>query len=62
MEAIQIQGTEQYTGVYVGTVGNNVWINVLVKNGGANICIRPDNAEKLIEQIRIAIKQVEYEG
>jgi hypothetical protein len=60
MESIKIEGVEQHTGVYVGIVNNGVWVNVLVKNGSANLCISPENAEKLIEALRVAIGQVEY--
>jgi len=62
MESIKIEGVEQHTGVYVGIVNNGVWVNVLVRNGNANLCITPENAEKLIEALRIAIGQVEYES
>jgi hypothetical protein len=62
MESIKIEGVEQHTGIYVDTIGEDVWVNIIVRNGTANLCITPENAEKLIEAIRIAIGEVEYAG
>ena len=62
MESIKIDGVEQHTGIYVDTIGEDVWIDIIVRNGSANLCITPENAEKLIEAIRIAIGEVEYAG
>ncbi len=62
MESIKIEGVEQHTGIYVDTIGEDVWVNIIVRNGTANLCITPENAEKLIEAIRTAIGQVEYAG
>ena len=62
MESIKIEGVAKYTGIYVNTIGKDVWINVVLSNGSANLSITPENAEKLIEAIRVAIGQVEYEG
>jgi hypothetical protein len=62
MESIKIEGVEQHTGIYVDTIGEDVWVNIIVRNGSANLCIKPENAEKLIEAIRTAICKVEYEG
>ncbi len=60
MESIKIEGVEQHTGIYVDTIGEDVWVNIIVRNGSANLCITPENAEKLIEAIRTAIGQVQY--
>jgi len=60
MESIKIEGVAKYTGIYVNTVSKDVWINVVLSNGSANLSITPENAEKLIEAIRIAIGEVEY--
>ena len=60
MESIKIDGVEQHSGIYVDTIGEDVWIDIIVRNGSANLCITPENAEKLIEAIRTAIGQVEY--
>jgi hypothetical protein len=65
MESIKIEGVEQHQGIYVDTIGENVWVNIIVRNGSANLCITPENADKLIEAIyrhRLAIGQVAYEG
>jgi hypothetical protein len=62
MESIKIEGVEQHTGIYVDTIGEDVWIDIIVRNGSANLCITPENAEKLIEAIRTAIGEVEYAG
>ena len=62
MESIKIDGVEQHSGIYVDTIGEDVWIDIIVRNGSANLCITPENAEKLIEAIRIAIGEVEYAG
>jgi hypothetical protein len=62
MESIKIEGVDQHTGIYVDTIAEDVWINIIVRNGTANLCITPENAEKLIEAIRIAIGEVEYAG
>jgi hypothetical protein len=62
MESIKIEGIEQHTGIYVDTIGEDVWVNIIVRNGSANLRITPENAEKLIEALRVAIGQVEYEG
>jgi hypothetical protein len=62
MESIKIEGVEPHTGIYVDTISEDVWINIIVRNGSANLCIKPENAEKLIEAIRTAICKVEYEG
>jgi len=62
MESIKIEGVEQHTGIYVDTIGEDVWVNIIVRNGSANLCIKPENAEKLIEAIRTAICKVEYES
>jgi hypothetical protein len=62
MESIQIKGVDHHTSIYVDTIYEDVWINIIVKNGTANLCITPENAEKLIEAIRIAIGEVEYAG
>jgi hypothetical protein len=62
MESIKIDGVEQHSGIYVDTIGEDVWIDIIVRNGSANLCITPENAEKLIEAIRTAIGQVEYAG
>ena len=62
MESIKIEGVEQFQSIYVGTISEYVWIDIIIKNGSANLCITPENAEKLIEAIRVAIGQVEYEG
>ena len=59
MESIKIDGVEQHSGIYVDTIGEDVWIDIIVRNGSANLCITPENAEKLIEGIRTAIAQVE---
>ena len=60
MESIKIEGVEPHTGIYVDTISEDVWINIIVRNGSANLCISPENAEKLIEALRVAIGQVEY--
>ena len=62
MESIKIDGVEQHSGIYVDTIGEDVWIDIIVRNGSANLCITPENAEKLIEAIRTAIGEVEYAG
>jgi hypothetical protein len=62
MESIKIEGVTRHTGIYVDTIGKDVWINVMLSNGSANLSITPENAEKLIEAIRTAICKVEYEG
>lgn len=62
MESIKIEGAERHTSIYVDTIGEDVWVNIIVKNGTANLRITPENAEKLIEAIRIAIGEVEYAG
>ncbi len=62
MESIKIEGVEPHQGIYVDTIGEDVWVNIIVRNGSANLCITPENAEKLIEAIRTAICKVEYEG
>ena len=62
MESIKIEGVEPHTGIYVDTISEDVWINIIVRNGSANLCIKRENAEKLIEAIRTAICKVEYEG
>jgi hypothetical protein len=60
VESIKIEGVEQHQGIYVDTIGEDVWVNIIVRNGSANLCITPENAEKLIEAIRTAIGQVQY--
>jgi hypothetical protein len=60
MESIKIEGVTRHTGIYVDTIGKDVWINVMLSNGSANLCITPENAESLIEAIRVAIGEVEY--
>jgi hypothetical protein len=62
MESIKIEGVEPHQGIYVDTIGEDVWVNIIVRNGSANLCITPENAEKLVEALRVAIGQVEYEG
>lgn len=62
MESIQIKGTTQHSSIFVDTIGEDVWLNIMLANGSANLCITPENAEKLIEAIRIAIGEVEYAG
>ena len=62
MESIKIEGVEPHQGIYVDTIGEDVWVNIIVRNGSANLRITPENAEKLIEALRVAIGQVEYEG
>lgn len=61
MESIKIEGSEMHQGIYVDTIGEDVWVNIIVRNGSANLCISPENAEKLIEALRIAINEVGYE-
>ena len=61
MESIKIEGVEQYQSIFVDTITNDVWVNIIVRNGSANLCISPENAEKLIEALRIAIGEVAYE-
>jgi hypothetical protein len=58
MESIKVQGTNPYSSIYVDALGEDVWINIMLSNGSANLCITPENAEKLIEGIRTAITQV----
>ncbi len=62
MESIKIEGVEQHQGIYVDTIGEDVWVNIIVRNGSANLCITPENAEKLIEAIRVAIVEASNEG
>jgi hypothetical protein len=62
MESVKIDGVEKHSGIYVDTIGEDVWIDIIVRNGSANLCITPENAEKLIEAIRTAIGEVEYAG
>lgn len=62
MESIKIEGVEQHQGIYVDTIGENVWVNIIVRNGSANLCITPENADKLIEAIRVAIVEASNEG
>jgi hypothetical protein len=62
MESVKIDGVEEHSGIYVDTIGEDVWIDIIVRNGSANLCITPENAEKLIEAIRTAIGEVEYAG
>jgi len=59
---MKVEGINEYTAIFVDTVGKNVWINVMLSNGSANLSISPENAEKLIEAIRTAIGEVEYAG
>ena len=61
MESIKIEGVEQHQGIYVDTITDDVWVNIIVRNGSANLCISPENAEKLIEALRIAINEVAHE-
>lgn len=56
MESIKVQGTNPYSSIYVDALGEDVWINIMLSNGSANLCITPENAEKLIEGIRTAIE------
>lgn len=62
MESIKIEGVTRHTGIYVDTIGQDVWINVMLSNGSANLSITAENAEKLIEAIRVAIVEVSNEG
>jgi hypothetical protein len=62
MESIKIDGVEQHSGIYVDTIGEDVWIDIIVRNGSANLCITPENAEKLIEAIRVSITEAQYAG
>jgi hypothetical protein len=61
MESIKIEGVTRHTGIYVDTIGKDVWINVMLSNGSANLSITPGNAEKLIEAIRVAIVEASHE-
>ncbi len=62
MESIKIEGVTRHTGIYVDTIGKDVWINVMLSNGSANLSISPENAEKLIEAIRVSITEAWYAG
>ncbi len=62
MESIKIEGVEQFQSIYVGTISEDVWIDIIIKNGSANLCISPENAEKLVEALRIAIVEASNEG
>jgi len=33
MESIKIEGVEQHQGIYVDTIGEDVWVNIIVRNG-----------------------------
>jgi hypothetical protein len=59
---MKVEGTTQHTAIFVDTVGKNVWINVMLSNGSANLSISPENAEKLIEAIRVSITEARYAG
>jgi hypothetical protein len=59
---MKVEGVNEYTAIFVDTVGKNVWINVMLSNGSANLSISPENAEKLIEAIRVSITEAQYAG
>jgi hypothetical protein len=59
---MKVKGVNEYTAIFVDTVGKNVWINVMLSNGSANLSISPENAEKLIEAIRVSITEAQYAG
>jgi hypothetical protein len=59
---MKVEGITQHTAIFVDTIGNNVWINVMLSNGSANLSISPENAEKLIEAIRVSITEARYAG
>lgn len=61
MESIKVAGVEPHQNIFVDTITDDVWVNIIVRNGSANLCISPENAEKLIEALRIAINEVAYE-
>jgi hypothetical protein len=61
MESIKIEGVEQFQSIYVGTIGEDVWVDIIIKNGSANLCITPENAGKLVEALRIAIIEASHE-
>ena len=60
MESIKIEGVEPHTGIYVDTISEDVWINIIVRNGSANLCITSDGADKLIQALLLAIAEVEH--
>jgi hypothetical protein len=62
MESIKIEGVEPHQGIYVDTIGEDVWVNIIVRNGSANLCITPDGADKLIQALLLAIAEVEHES
>lgn len=59
---MKVEGVNEYTAIFVDMVGKNVWINVMLSNGSANLSISPENAEKLIEAIRVSITEARYAG
>jgi len=60
MESIKIEGVEQFQSIYVGTIGEDVWVDIIIKNGSANLCLTSQGAEDLIDALRIAISTTEY--
>ncbi len=60
MESIKIEGVEQFQSIYVGTIGEDVWVDIIIKNGSANLCLTSQGAEDLIDALRIAISATEY--
>ena len=63
MESARISGVERHQTIYVDTQGENVWVNMHVRNGSCYMSITPVEAQRMIGALEAAIKNVEqYEA
>ena len=63
MESVRISGVERHQTIYVDTQGENVWISLHITNGSAFMSITPVEAQRMIQGLEAAIKEVErYES